>query len=585
MPAQQSQTQVQNGIDSTSSDGVKTLADILLEMGALKAKAAKELKLAEIESGKKQEDIIKEQKLVPEKDLVKAKAKLYNIPYVDLSKIPDSPEAIAILPREVADRFKVFPMSVDKAAKTLNLAMADPLNLTAIEFIEQKTNLTVKPFAALPEKIAEFIITRYSTSLSQEVTEALKEVKVDQSSLNGFGMSKDGFIREEKIADIVNQILDFAIRARASDIHIEPQEKNTRVRYRIDGILQERLTIPKALHDALISRIKILGGMKIDEKRIPQDGRFNFKGSSGTVDLRVSSLPTTWGEKIVMRLLKKSGGVPTLQELGLRGAALKNLNDAILRPHGIIIICGPTGSGKTTTLYSVINKINTPKVNIVTLEDPIEYKIPGVNQVQVNPAAGLTFASGLRSFLRQDPNIILVGEIRDKETTDLAIQAALTGHLVFSTLHTNNASGALPRLLDMGAEPYLLASSMTAVVAQRVVRRIHDKCKVEYTPDPKVVEEMKSTLGDLWTAPDDVKLFKGKGCSDCNDSGYYGRVGIFEVMPVTEPISKLILERAPASSVEKEARKEGMIDMKQDGYLKALEGITTVEEVLRVAQD
>ena len=551
----------------------------------MKAKAAKELKLAEIESGKKQEDIIKEQKLVPEKDLVKAKAKLYNIPYVDLSKIPDSPEAIAILPREVADRFKVFPMSVDKAAKTLNLAMADPLNLTAIEFIEQKTNLTVKPFAALPEKIAEFIITRYSTSLSQEVTEALKEVKVDQSSLNGFGMSKDGFIREEKIADIVNQILDFAIRARASDIHIEPQEKNTRVRYRIDGILQERLTIPKALHDALISRIKILGGMKIDEKRIPQDGRFNFKGSSGTVDLRVSSLPTTWGEKIVMRLLKKSGGVPTLQELGLRGAALKNLNDAILRPHGIIIICGPTGSGKTTTLYSVINKINTPKVNIVTLEDPIEYKIPGVNQVQVNPAAGLTFASGLRSFLRQDPNIILVGEIRDKETTDLAIQAALTGHLVFSTLHTNNASGALPRLLDMGAEPYLLASSMTAVVAQRVVRRIHDKCKVEYTPDPKVVEEMKSTLGDLWTAPDDVKLFKGKGCSDCNDSGYYGRIGIFEVMPVTEPISKLILERAPASSIEKEARKEGMIDMKQDGYLKALEGITTVEEVLRVAQD
>jgi len=585
MPAQQSQTQIQENINLTPSNGTKTLADILLEMGVLKAEKAKELKLAEIESGKKQEDIIKDQKLVSEKDLVKAKAKLYNIPYVDLSKIPDSPEAIAVLPREVADRFKVFPISVDKVSKTLNLAMADPLNLIAIEFIEQKTNLTVKPFATLPGKIGEFIIIRYSTSLSQEVTEALKEVKVDEPSLNGFGMSKDGFIREEKIADIVNQILDFAIRARASDIHIESQEKSTRVRYRIDGILQERLTIPKALHDALVSRIKILGGMKIDEKRIPQDGRFNFKGSTGTVDLRVSSLPTTWGEKIVMRLLKKSGGVPTMQELGLRGGALKNLNDAILRPHGIIIICGPTGSGKTTTLYSVINKINTPKVNIVTLEDPIEYKIPGINQVQVNPAAGLTFASGLRSFLRQDPNIILVGEIRDKETTDLAIQASLTGHLVFSTLHTNNASGALPRLLDMGAEPYLLASSMTVIVAQRVVRKIHDKCKVEYTPDPKVVEEMKSTLGSLWTTSDNVKLFKGKGCSDCNDSGYYGRMGIFEVIPVTEPISKLILERAPASSLEKEARKEGMIDMKQDGYLKALEGITTVEEVLRVAQD
>lgn len=584
MPAQLTQSPVQKNAKN-ASNGTKTLADILLKMGALKEDEAKKLKLAEIESGKKQEDIIKEQKLVSEEALIKAKAKLYNIPYVDLSKIPNSPEAIAVLPRDVADRFKVFPISLDKSSRTLKLAMADPLNLTAIEFIEQKTHLEVKPYAALPEKIAEFIITRYSTSLSQEVTEALKEVEVDKGGLNTFGLNKDGFMREEKVADIVSQILDFAIRARASDVHIEPQEKSTRVRYRIDGILQEKLTIPKALHDALVSRIKILAGMKIDEKRVPQDGRFNYKGTTGTVDLRVSSLPTTWGEKIVMRLLKKSGGVPTLQELGLRGSALKNLNNAILRPHGIIIICGPTGSGKTTTLYSLINKINTPKVNIVTLEDPVEYKIPGVNQVQVNPAAGLTFASGLRSFLRQDPNIILVGEIRDKETTDLAIQASLTGHLVFSTLHTNNASGALPRLLDMGAEPYLLASSITAVVAQRVVRRIHDKCKVEYTPDQKVIEEMKDTLGSLWTAKNGVKLFKGKGCADCNDSGYYGRIGIFEVMPVTEPISKLILERSPASVIEKEARKEGMIDMKQDGYLKVLEGITTVEEVLRVAQD
>lgn len=250
--------------------------------------------------------------------------------------------------------------------------------------------------------------------------------------------------------------------------------------------------------------------MKIDEKRIPQDGRFNFKAGDNEVDLRVSSLPTTWGEKIVMRLLKKSGGVPELPELGLRGRGLKNLEDAILRPHGIIIICGPTGSGKTTTLYSIISKINTSKVNIVTLEDPIEYKIPGVNQVQVNPAAGLTFASGLRSFLRQDPNIILVGEIRDRETADLAIQAALTGHLVFSTLHTNDASGALPRLLDMGAEPYLLASSMTAIVAQRVTRKIHDKCKVAYEPDPKIIQDMKTVLGPLWPQGRDGKLYKGK---------------------------------------------------------------------------
>jgi len=325
--------------------------------------------------------------------------------------------------------------------------------------------------------------------------------------------------------------------------------------------------------------------MKIDEKRIPQDGRFNFKGSEEEVDLRISSLPTTWGEKIVMRLLKKSGGVPDLPELGLRGRGLRSLQDAILRPHGIILICGPTGSGKTTTLYSVLSKLNTPKVNIVTLEDPVEYKIPGVNQVQINPPVGLTFASGLRAFLRQDPNIILVGEIRDRETADLAVQASLTGHLVFSTLHTNDASGALPRLLDMAAEPYLLASSITCIVAQRVVRQIHGACKEAYAPDAKVLAGIKTELGSLWQPQGDVKFYKGKGDTDCGNSGYYGRIGIFEVIPASERIGKLILERASATQIEKMAREEGMITLKQDGYLKVTEGITTVEEVLRVAQE
>ena len=325
--------------------------------------------------------------------------------------------------------------------------------------------------------------------------------------------------------------------------------------------------------------------MKIDEKRVPQDGRFNFKGDEEEVDLRVSSLPTSWGEKIVMRLLKKSGGVPELPELGLRGRGLKNLQDAILRPHGIILICGPTGSGKTTTLYSVISKLNTAKVNIVTLEDPIEYKIPGVNQVQINAGVGLTFASGLRAFLRQDPNIILVGEIRDQETADLAVQAALTGHLVFSTLHTNDASGALPRLLDMGAEPYLLASSMTCIVAQRVVRQIHSACKESYTPDPKIIEDVKKNLGDLWKPAGEVKFYRGKGCVDCGNSGYYGRIGLFEVLPISEKVSKLILLRSSAADIEKEAKEEGMISLKEDGFLKVTEGLTTVEEILRVAQE
>ena len=572
---------VQNQSDITPP----TLADVLVSLGFLDTARADQVKMAEVQSGQSQEDIIKKGRMVSEDKIVQAKSQLYNIPFINLDSIPIAPAALSALPQDVADRFKVFPVNIDPRDKSMILAMADPLDLSAIEFIEQKSGFHVKPQAAIPSQIEDFIQTRYATSLSQEVTAALKDVTPGKEEIDSLEKNKGGFIREEKIAQIVSQILDFAIKSRASDIHIEPEERLTRVRYRIDGILQEKLSIPKELHDSLISRIKILSGMKIDEKRIPQDGRFNFKGSDAEVDLRISSLPTTWGEKIVMRLLKKSGGVPDLQELGLRGRGLKNLEDAILRPHGIIVICGPTGSGKTTTLYSVISKLNTSKVNIVTLEDPVEYKIPGVNQVQVNPVAGLTFASGLRAFLRQDPNIILVGEIRDRETADLAIQASLTGHLVFSTLHTNDASGALPRLLDMGAEPYLLASSMTCIVAQRVVRKIHDGCKEAYSPDPKIVQDTQKELGPLWKPQGDIKFYKGKGDPDCGDSGYYGRVGIFEVLPVTEKIGKLILERASAADIDAQAKEEGMITLKQDGYLKVVEGTTTVEEVLRVAQE
>jgi len=579
MPAQPA------GSVSSPVNELNSLADILVSFGVLDQKKAEEVKLAEIQQGTSQEELLKKLNIVSEKDLVKAKAKLYNIDYLSLDTFPVSPEAMAVLPQEVAEKFKVFPVSIDKKLGQIVIAMADPMNLTTIEFIEQKTGLRVKADIATPSRIEELISTKYTSSLSKEVTGALKDVSTDKNKIKTLNGSKTGFIREEKIAEIVSHILEFAVRARASDVHIEPQEKSTRVRYRIDGILQEKLTIPKELHDALTSRIKILGKMNIAEKRIPQDGRFTFKGADQEVDLRVSSLPTTWGEKIVMRILKKTGGVPDLSELGLRGQGLKTLEEAILRPHGIILICGPTGSGKTTTLYSIISKINTTKVNIITLEDPIEYKIQGVNQVQVNPAAGLTFASGLKSFLRQDPNIILVGEIRDQETADLAVQASLTGHLVFSTLHTNDASGALPRLLDMGAEPYLLASSMTAIVAQRVVRKIHEGCKESYQPDSRVIGEVKTTLGNLWPEGKPIQFYKGKGCQECGNTGYYGRVGIFEVLPVTEKISKLILSRSASSDIEKQAREEGMISLKQDGYLKVLEGATTIEEILRVAQE
>lgn len=560
------------------------IADILVSMGVLDPTRAEQVKMAEVQYGTTQEEIIRKQNLVSNADLVKAKATFYNIPFVDLATAPSSPEALSILSQEVSSKFNIFPLSVDKVGKTITLAMADPMDLTAIEFVERKTGLRVKPVAVEEGLLGDIITTRYATSLSQEVTAALKDVAPEKKS-NTIENLKIGFIREEKISEIVSHILEFAVKSRSSDIHIEPEERATRVRYRIDGILVEKLTIPRELHESLTSRIKILSGMKIDEKRIPQDGRFNFKAANEDTDLRVSSLPTAWGEKIVMRLLKKTGGVPDLQTLGLRGKALKNLQDAILRPHGIIMICGPTGSGKTTTLYSIISKINTPKVNIVTLEDPIEYKMAGVNQVQINPAVGLTFASGLKAFLRQDPNIILVGEIRDRETADLAIQASLTGHLVFSTLHTNNASGALPRMLDMGAEPYLLTSSMTAIMAQRVSRKIHEDCKEEYQADPKIIEEIKTVLGPLWPTDQSGKLFRGKGCQGCGNTGYYGRVGIFEVLPVTDSIGRMILERKPALDIEAKAKEEGMVTLKQDGYLKVLAGETSIEEVLRVAQE
>ncbi|TSC89457.1 MAG: putative type II secretion system protein E [Microgenomates group bacterium Gr01-1014_5] len=579
----------QNGVSASTNgvaqpvDSASTLADVLVSQGLLKKEQAEAIKLQELQEGKTQEEIIQALGTVNEEQLARAKASFYNIPFLDLNQAPISPEALAVLPQSVAARFSVLPISVNREKNTLDLAMANPLDLSANEFVEQKTNLRVNPLAVVPSLLAKILTERYSIGLAEEVTSALKETDIGEKTIDLSKLSE--IISEAPIARIVKELLAFAVKARASDIHIEPEEKQTRVRYRIDGILQEKFTMPRQFHDALISRIKILGGMKIDEKRIPQDGRFSFKSGLEEVDLRVSSLPIVYGEKIVMRLLKKTGGVPDLPDLGLRGRALKNLQDAILRPHGIILVTGPTGSGKTTTLYSVLSKINTPKVNILTLEDPVEYKMAGVNQVQINADAGLTFATGLRSFLRQDPNIIMVGEIRDQETAQLAIQASLTGHLVFATLHTNSAAGALPRLVDMGAEPFLIASTITCILAQRVCRKIHEPCREDYTPEAPVVEDMKKTLGNLWSAKDPVKLYKGKGDQEDGNTGYMGRVGIYEVMPITEKIGRLAIARESAESIQKQAEEEGMITMKQDGYLKALDGITTIEEVLRVAQE
>ena len=489
----------------------------------------------------------------------------------------------------------------------LHVAMADPLDSQVIQFLQQKTEKRIQAYIAPASTIERTISEQYAHSLSSDVNAALKETGSAEPKVEKIDKAiKEDIIRDAPVAKIVGTILEYGLKSRASDIHIEPLEDRTRIRYRIDGILTEKLSLPKKVHDAVVSRVKILSEMKIDEKRIPQDGRFNFKMEDYEVDLRVSTLPTVHGEKIVMRLLRKTGGVPSLQDLGLRGTALKNFEAQVVKPHGIILITGPTGSGKTTTLYSVLTKINTTSVNIITLEDPVEYQIAGVNQVQINPQAGLTFASGLRAFLRQDPNIIMVGEIRDRETAELAIQAALTGHLVFSTIHTNSAAGALPRLLDMGGEPFLIASSVNAIEGQRVVRKICQACKEELTPPSEVIEDLQNVLGTLYSAAlergvdstlegvitnknqttkNKPSIFKGKGCSECGGTGYKGRIGIYEVLVVSEKIGKLILEHSPASKIEQQAKEEGMITMKQDGYLKVLEGLTTLEEVLRVAQE
>lgn len=561
------------------------LLSILQKNKAISDKDFERVKSEVVNTGESVEVVLSKHNLVGETAVTKARAEILKVPYKDVQETSITPEALNVMPEAVAVKYLALPILIDKEANVLSLLMANPVDLQALEFIERKTGMKVKPYLGEASRLLDEIIKRYSQSLSSEVTEALKDTaaakpaaRFDPTQVVGAGV-----IREAPIAKIVSTILEFAIKARASDIHIEPLEEKTRVRYRIDGILYEKLVLPKNVHDSVISRIKILSHMKIDEKRVPQDGRFNFVAGNDEVDLRVSSLPSAHGEKIVMRLLKKALKVPELSELGLRGKALTNLQSSIRVPHGIILVTGPTGSGKTTTLYSVLNVINTPKVNIMTLEDPVEYQMAGITQTQVNPQAGLSFASGLRSFLRQDPDIIMVGEIRDKETAELAIQASLTGHLVFSTLHTNSAAGALPRLLDMEAEPFLLASSMTLVVGQRVVRKVCQHCKEAYIPPPEVQADIKKVLGALFTA-EKMEFYKGKKCQECNGTGYSGRVGVFEVLPVDELIGKLILERAPSSKIEAQAREKGMITMKQDGYLKVVEGVTTLEEVLRVAE-
>ncbi len=559
------------------------IEDILQRQGLLTPAQMSSLKMEAINSGQTTEKLLLQHNLVPLDKIYAARAELLKVPFAHLDNVAVSTEVLNYIPEAVARRYRLIPF--EKKDNTLLVAMADPLDLQVIQFIEKKAGLQVVPYLGIPDQILKAVNDQYSQNLTSDVTSALKEVSQFKNTLAETQEQEAEVIKEAPVANIITQLLEYAIKARASDVHIEPEDDKTRVRYRIDGILHEKVILPRAVHDALISRIKILSNLKIDEKRLPQDGRFSYTAGTLVYDLRVSVIPTIYGEKVVMRLLPKSTGAPTLAELGIRGTALKSLEAQLGRPHGIVLVCGPTGSGKTTTLYSILTKLSTSKVNILTVEDPVEYQIIGANQVQVNSDIGLTFASALRSFLRQDPNIMLVGEIRDTETAELAIQAALTGHAVFSTLHTNSAAGAPPRLLDMGIEPFLLASSLNAVEGQRILRKICAHCKASFDPPAEVADNIRRVLGKMVPVNSPLKLYKGTGCQECGGTGYQGRVGIYEVLTISTAVMNLILERATAQDIEKQAIAEGMITMKQDGYMKVLEGITTLEEVLRVAED
>lgn len=549
---------------------------------------------------------------ITDEQLTKAHATITKVPYVNLTHARIDPEVLKMLPQDIAERYMAVPLG--EIEHRLVVAMLDADNVQAVDFLSNRIGRPLKVYVASEAGIRQ-VLKQYSARLDTQMDANLKAHLNNEDST---GTEKSGdapkdkktviikdLVEDSPISKAVAAILEFAARNRASDVHIEPMEKEVKVRCRVDGVLREVMRLPKSNEAALISRIKILANLKIDEHRIPQDGQFTIQVDGKGIDLRIAIAPIVWGEQIVIRLLDKSGTSLRLQDMGYTGRALRTIKTGLQRPNGMILTSGPTGSGKSTSLYALIQEIKNDSVNIVTLEDPVEYKMDGINQIQVNPEVGLTFASGLRSILRQDPDIVMVGEIRDKETAQLAVQAALTGHLVFSTLHTNSAAGILPRLLDMGVEPFLIASTVHTVIGQRLVRRIADGGRQAYESSEVETAAVKATLGHLLPPTankmEDVAhdlgykslplanetaytLSKGTETPE-TPGGYKGRMGLYEVFEVSEAIQGLIMKRSTSAEIEKAAQAEGMINMRQDGYLKALAGYTTLEEVNRVAAE
>jgi type IV pilus assembly protein PilB len=543
---------------------------------------------------------------ISEEVLTKVFAHINHLPYVNLSNSYIDSSVLGLLPQETAERYMAVPLG--EMQHRLVVAMLDADNVQAVDFLSNKIGRPLKVYAASEEGIKR-VLKQYQGIIDKDVTNALSTASEEAATeekneiLSNKKQSITTIVQDSPISKTLSTILDFAAKNRASDVHIEPLESKLKVRCRIDGILREIMTLPKSTESALVSRIKILSNLKIDEHRVPQDGQFTVKVGDKEIDLRIAIAPVVWGEQVVIRLLDKSGTSLRLEDMGYSGRALRTIRKALKQPNGMILTSGPTGSGKSTSLYALIQEIKSDAINIVTLEDPVEYKMEGINQIQVNPEVGLTFATGLRSILRQDPDVVMVGEIRDAETAQLAVQASLTGHLVFSTLHTNSAAGILPRLLDMGVEPFLIASTVHTVIGQRLVRRISEEGKVQYQSDKPETEAVRSTVGNILPKTEaDVKkvsedlglnnlplanqnaytLYKGTEAPNA-PGGYRGRMGLYEVFDVTPEIQDLILKRATSEEIQNVAKKQGTIVMRQDGYLKALAGHTTIKEVDRVA--
>ncbi len=524
---------------------------------------------------------------VSEEDILDCLSQQYGVPSINLRHFDIDDSIIRLIPADVARKYEFIPVS--KTGATLTVAMSDPTNVFAMDDITFITGYRVEPVVASEEALREAIDKYFGTTHAIELKKVMDDLStVDETSLEVLEEEEELDVAdleasadEAPVVRLVNLILTDALKRAASDIHIEPYERSFRVRFRIDGILYEIMNPPLKLKDAISSRIKILAKLDIAEKRLPQDGRIKikmkFKGKPKELDYRVSTLPTLYGEKIVLRLLDKENLMLDMTKLGFEKASLKWFEEAIFSPYGMVLVTGPTGSGKTNSLYSAISRINTPETNIMTAEDPVEFQLTGINQVQMKESIGLNFAAALRSFLRQDPNIVLVGEIRDFETAEIAIKAALTGHLVLSTLHTNDAPSTINRLMNMGIEPFLVATSVNLIVAQRLIRRICQKCKeVEDVPIQALLN-----VGFSESEAPNIQLYKGRGCEACNQRGYKGRVGLFEVMKVTEDIRELVLSGASAVELRRKALEEGMISLRQSGLQKIRDGVTTIEEVVR----